>query len=85
MSRKNSDLRRLGILMYAEAMARLRQVNVHKERISVTMNWLMAEASRQLEGLEHAVQGGASDEMVLTEAADVGNLCQMIVELYVMP
>ena len=76
---------RSGILMYAEEMERLRQVNAYKERIPVTMQWLMAEAYRQLEGLEHAVQGGASDAIVLKEAADVGNLCQMIVERYVMP
>jgi hypothetical protein len=76
---------RSGILTYAEEMERLRQVNVHKERIPVTMAWLIAEAYRQLEGLEHAVQGGASDVIVLKEAADVGNLCQIIVERYVMP
>ena len=76
---------RVGMLTDAEDMERLRQVNAYKERIPVTMQWLMAEASRQLEGLEHAVPGGASDAIVLKEAADVGNLCQIIVEGYVMP
>jgi hypothetical protein len=82
---QDGDRMRSGIFMYAEEMARLRQVNVHRERVPVTMDWLMAEAYRQLEGLEHAVRGGASDAIVLKEVADVGNLCQIIVERYVMP
>jgi hypothetical protein len=49
------------------------------------MDWLMAEAYRQLEGLEHAVRGGASDAIALKEAADVGHLCQIIMERYIMP
>jgi hypothetical protein len=76
---------RLGIHRYAEEMERLRQVNVHKERVPVTMPWLIVEAYRQLEGLVHAVEGGASEAVVLKEAADVGNLCQIIAERYVMP
>jgi hypothetical protein len=76
---------RHSMLTYAEDMARLRQVNVHRERVPATRDWLIAEASRQLEGLAHAVRGGASDAIVLTEAADVGNLCQIIGERSVMP
>jgi hypothetical protein len=75
---------RRGILMYAEEMERLRQVNVHKERVPVTRQWLIVEAYRQLEGLVHALEGGASEAVVLKEAADVGNVCQIIAERYVM-
>jgi hypothetical protein len=82
---KDGDRMRVGMLTSAEDMARLRQVNVHWESVPVTMEWLMAEASRQLEGLAHAVPGGASDAIVLTEAADVGNLCQIIGKRSVMP
>ena len=49
------------------------------------MEWLIAEASRQLDGLAPAVRGGASDAIVLKEAADVGNLCLLIAERYVVP
>ena len=34
---------RSGILTYAGEMERLRQVNVHRERVPVTMDWLIAE------------------------------------------
>jgi hypothetical protein len=71
---------RRGSLTSAEVMARLRRVHAHQEKIPRTMAWLMAEASRPLEGLEPAVRGGAPEAIGLTGAADVGHLCQIRVE-----
>jgi hypothetical protein len=85
MSRKQGDLRRLGRRIYADAMAHRRQVNVHQERITVTMDGLIADASRPREGGEPAVHDGASDAMVLKDTADVGHLCQIIADRDVRP
>jgi hypothetical protein len=60
-------------------MPRLRQVNVHRDRVPVILEWLIADASRPLGGLEHAVRGGASDVIILREATGVGSICQIIV------
>jgi hypothetical protein len=76
---------RRGIRMYAEDVERLHRVNAYKERILVTMQWLITEASCSLQGLEHAVRGGASDAIVLNEAAETGHLGQLIRERDVMP
>jgi hypothetical protein len=65
---------RKGSLTSAEDMARLRRVHAHQERLPLTLAWLMGEAYRPLEGLEHAVQGRASKAIGLKEAADVGHL-----------
>ena len=66
--------------IYTEEMERLRKLNAYKDKIPGTLEWLLGEAAHQLEGLKHAVQGRASKAIVLKEAADVGNLCQLIME-----
>jgi hypothetical protein len=85
MYSKDGELMKMGIRAYAEEMERLRQVHAYEERVPVTLEWLIAEAYRQLEGLAHAIQAGATEAIILKVAADVGNLCQRIAERYVEP
>jgi hypothetical protein len=48
-----------GIVYYAIEVDRLRTLNAYKDKIPVGLEWQIAEAYHQLEGLEHAIIGRA--------------------------